>query len=60
MAVGMRRGRPHRASGELAVHILEILTALESSSGIGRRCQIETTCARPAPLPADIQEGHLD
>lgn len=51
MAAAIRNNRPHRASGELAMHVLEVLEALERSSVEGRHIMIETPCERPEPLP---------
>jgi predicted dehydrogenase len=51
MACAIAAGRPHRANGELALHVLEIMEALERSSAEGRRTSIESSCARPAPVP---------
>jgi predicted dehydrogenase len=51
MAAALRRGRPHRASGDLALHVLEVLDAFERSSVEGRHVMIETPCERPEPLP---------
>jgi hypothetical protein len=51
MAAGVRNNRPHRASGELAMHVLEVLDAFERSSIEGRHVMIETLCERPEPLP---------
>jgi predicted dehydrogenase len=51
MAEAIRDGRPHRASGELAYHVLEVLTALERSAREGRHVDVESRCARPEPLP---------
>jgi predicted dehydrogenase len=53
MAQSIVNGEPHRASGELASHVLEILHAFELSSDSGKRVDLGTTCARPAPLPVD-------
>jgi predicted dehydrogenase len=47
MALAIRDGRPHRASGELAFHVLEVLLALQAGSG---RTPVESRCERPAPL----------
>lgn len=55
MAAAIRDNRKHRASGELAMHVLEVLEALERSSIEGRHIMIETPCERPEPLP--IGEG---
>ena len=52
MAQGIRRGRPHRASGALAYHVLEVMEAFERSSDTGRFVGIESRCERPAPLSA--------
>jgi predicted dehydrogenase len=51
MAAAIRRGRPHRANGDLALHVLEVLEAFERSSVEGRHVVIDTPCERPAPLP---------
>jgi predicted dehydrogenase len=50
MAEAIRDERPHRASGELAYHVLEVLTALERSARERRHVEIASRCARPAPL----------
>ena len=51
MASAIAAGRPHRANGELALHVLEIMEALEVSAAEGRRANIESRCAQPAPVP---------
>jgi predicted dehydrogenase len=51
MAAALRQGRPHRASGALALHVLEVLDAFERSSIEGRHIVIESACERPTPLP---------
>ena len=56
----LRRARPHRASGELAQHVVEIMEAFEKSSTSGRHVLLSTTCARPAALPATLGPGELD
>jgi predicted dehydrogenase len=50
LAVGLRSGAPHRASGELAYHVLEVMHAVETASREGRHIEIASTCERPAPL----------
>ena len=40
-----------RASGRLALHTLEVMTALLSSAQSGTRVRIESTVERPAPVP---------
>jgi predicted dehydrogenase len=56
MAAAVRNNRPHRASGELAMHVLEVLDAFERSSTEGRHVMIETSCKRPEPLPLGKDE----
>jgi predicted dehydrogenase len=50
MIDGIRTGRPHRASGELAFHVLDVLLALESATTSVRIEQVASRCDRPAPL----------
>ena len=51
MAAALRQDRPHRANGDLALHVLEVLDAFERSSVEGRHVMIEAPCERPEPLP---------
>ena len=51
MAHAIRFGRPHRASGELALHALEVMQAFQVSSDSGRHVTIASRPPRPAPLP---------
>jgi hypothetical protein len=50
MAAALHLRRPHRANGDLALHVLEVLDAFERSSVEGRHVMIETPCERPEPL----------
>ena len=52
MAEALRTGRGHRACGELAYHVLDIMHALHESSETGRHVTVTSTCARPEPLSA--------
>jgi predicted dehydrogenase len=60
MATAILSDRPHRASGELAAHVLEVMLAFEQSANQGRRIEMTTTCDQPAPLPAGLAVGALD
>lgn len=60
MAGAMRSGRPHRASGELAFHVLDIMAAFLESSDKGRHVNTKSTCERPAPLPEGLAEGLVE
>ena len=60
MAHALRSGREHRASGDLANHVLDIMLAFDKSSQLGSKVQLTTTCQRPAPLPLGLESGELD
>jgi predicted dehydrogenase len=60
MAHALRGGRPNRASGELAYHVLDIMHAFHDASDEGRAITLESTCQRPAQLKADLPVGVLD
>jgi predicted dehydrogenase len=57
MAVAIREGRPHRASGDLALHALEVMEAFALSSTEGRHVTIENVCRRPDPVPLGADES---
>ena len=46
-----RRGEPHRASGELALHVLEIMQRTLESAEAGHPLEIGSRVERPAALP---------
>jgi predicted dehydrogenase len=52
--------RPHRASAELALHVLELMSATLQSSDEGRRIDLTTTCERPAPMRFDLPANSFD
>ncbi len=55
MAKAIRDQRAHRAGGDLAFHVLDIIQAVHESSRTGRHVSLGSTCERPAPMPpADI------
>jgi hypothetical protein len=60
MAYAIRSGRQHRANGELAYHVLDIMHAIHDASREGRHIELASTCERPAPLPVGLREGTLD
>ncbi len=51
LAYALADARPHRAAGEMAFHVLDLMQAFEESSQSGRHIEIESRCERPAPLP---------
>jgi predicted dehydrogenase len=60
MAQAIARGRPHRASGALAFHVLEVMEAFQTSSNLGAAVAIASRPERPAPMPARLKTGELD
>ena len=60
MAYSLRYGRPHRANGQLAYHVLDIMHAFQEAADQGQHITITSRCQRPAPLPPDLVEGELD
>lgn len=60
MAYGLQSGRKHRANGDLAFHVLDIMHAFHDASSQGKHIQLESTCEKPAPLPMGLRKGLLD
>jgi predicted dehydrogenase len=60
MATAMLSGRAHRANEKMAYHVLDIMLSIYDSSASGQYLHLESTCERPAPLPAGLPAGELD
>jgi predicted dehydrogenase len=60
MAYALTSGRPHRVSGQLAYHILDVMQAFDEASTSGRHVKIRSKVNRPAPLPLNLMKGQLD
>ncbi len=60
MAYGVRSGRKHRAAGEMAYHVLDVMHAFGDASEAGEHVAIKSTCERPAALPMGLRRGTLD
>lgn len=50
MALAITQGRPHRCSLDLALHCVEIMSAVLTSGETGRFVELQTRCQRPEPL----------
>ncbi len=50
MARAIETGRPHRASGELAFHVLEIMESIIAAGREHRVVELTSTVERPAPV----------
>jgi predicted dehydrogenase len=59
MAEAIKDNRPHRASGELAYHVLEIMEAFEKSSNSGNAIELLSSCIKPEAMPFGALEGRL-
>ena len=60
MAQAIRRNRAHRANGDLALHVLEVMEAFQRSSDSSQHIAIESVPPRPAALPVGLKRGELD
>lgn len=60
MALALRSGRPHRANGAMAFHVVDVMQAFLEASDAGKHIEIASTCTRPAPLPTGLAHGQLD
>jgi predicted dehydrogenase len=60
MARAIITGRDYRCSGDLALHVLEVMESFEKSSVTGKHIELESSCERPAPMPLGLQNGQLD
>jgi len=60
LAAAKRSGRPHRASGEIAYHVLDIMHAFHEASDKGTHIDIKSTCPRPAAMPTGMAQGEID
>lgn len=60
MAHAIRGGRAHRASGEMAYHVLEAMWAFHLSSDSGTYYRMESDCPIPPPLPEGLDPYTLD
>lgn len=59
-AAAIRSGRPNRANGDLAFHVLDIMQACLESAKKGRQIELASSCSRPTPLPLGLEDGAMD
>jgi predicted dehydrogenase len=59
MAHAIRSGRPHRANGALALHVLEVMEAFHKAATSGSTVRLTTTVERPEPLNRSLDGGRL-
>lgn len=59
MAAAMQEGRPHRCALELALHAVDVMTAVLEAGDKGEVIELTSTCQRPAPLNAGAAQALL-
>ncbi|MCG9128122.1 Gfo/Idh/MocA family oxidoreductase [Candidatus Poribacteria bacterium] len=60
MVSAIESDRIHRANGDLAYHVLEVMLAFDKSSESGEHVLIESTTERPAPISTGLNEWQID
>ncbi len=60
MAYALQSGRPHRASGSLAFHVLDLMHSFVEASDSGCHVTLNSGVPRPAPLPVGLPARQLD
>ncbi len=60
MAAAMKAKRPHRASAEMAYHVLDIIHAIHDASLQGKYVHMKSTMKRPEPLPMGLLPGRVE
>ncbi len=53
MARALREGRPHRAQGEMAYHVLDAMVSISESVETGEFVSLSSTATAAEPLPED-------
>jgi predicted dehydrogenase len=59
LSYAVRDNRPVRASGEMALHVCEVMSGMLTSASTGKYQKMKTTCEVPAPLPEDFPRSEL-
>jgi predicted dehydrogenase len=60
MACALRSKRAHRANGELAYHVLDLMHAFHEAQDTERFVDLQSTCQQPAMLPTGLLPFRLD
>ncbi|OXS58061.1 oxidoreductase [Cohnella sp. CIP 111063] len=60
MAQAIATGREHRASGDLAYHVLDAMFGILDSSANHAHYAMQSTCRKPAPFPTGLADAELD
>ncbi|MGG1556403.1 Gfo/Idh/MocA family protein [Paenibacillus ferrarius] len=57
IAYAIRNGTEHRADGEFAYHVLELMHGFFISSDEGKYYETKSTCKKPEPFPLGMQKN---
>ena len=60
MAYSLLYKRAHRANGEMAYHVLDIMHAFHDASKTRKHIELKSSCERPKPLPLNVSKFELD
>lgn len=60
LAHALRSGRHHRASGDLAYHVLDIIQTVHEAADARRTLDVTSRASRPEALPADLAPDAID
>ncbi|GAA3339306.1 Gfo/Idh/MocA family oxidoreductase [Amorphoplanes nipponensis] len=57
LAEALSRDRPHRAAADVALHVLDVMEAIQASARGGASVAVASTCRRPERIPELIGVG---
>ncbi len=60
MGYALLRGKPHRVSGEIGFHVVDVIEAFHTSAATGRKVTLKTTCRQPPALKPDLPLGRVE
>lgn len=59
MVDAVRHDRPHRANGDLMLHVVELMQGIHVSADQGKHYDMVTRCEQPAPWPTGFDKDAL-
>jgi len=60
LAYAIRSGKSHRANGEMAYHVLDVMHSILEASEKGEHQLINSTCERPEPFPVGAKKYQFE
>ncbi|WP_298460966.1 Gfo/Idh/MocA family protein [uncultured Cellulomonas sp.] len=55
LALALEAGVAHRASDDVALHVLHVMEAVQEAADVGARVEVTTSCARPLPVVGRVE-----